>query len=279
MHHLVTIPPDRHLLRSGFTLIELLVVIAIIAILAGMLLPALAGAKRKAQTVQCLSQHRQSSLGLLLYAADNQDRVPPNNSSADYNPAKAWTLGTLRFDRDVPDNTNKLFLLQGHLGKYLPTADLWHCPADNSRSTHNRRSLLRARSVSLNAWVNGTAPDSLWAMSGFRPSRRISDMGSPSPALTFLFIDERPDSINNSMFLVNPGEGPNDMTLANWPSNLHSGSGVLDYADGHAESHRWTDRRTTPPVATRKMLASDLGEDSPGNADIQWLRERTAWRQ
>jgi hypothetical protein len=54
---------------------------------------------------------------------------------------------------------------------------------------------------------------------------------------------------------------------------------VLDYADGHAEAHRWTDRRTTPPMVAKKMLASDLGEGCPGNADILWLRERTAWRQ
>ncbi len=265
--------------RRAFTLIELLVVIAIIAILAGMLLPALAGAKRKAQTAQCLGQHKQTSLALLLYAEDNQDRVPPNNSTADYNPAKAWTLGTLRWDRDVPDNTNQAYLMQGHLGRYLQTAALWRCPADPSRSTHNRRSIPRVRSVSLNAWVNGTAPESLWAMTGFRPARRISDMTAPAPSMTFLFIDERPDSLNNSMFLTHPGEGPDDTALSNWPSNLHSGASVLDYADGRAEGHRWTDRRTTPPMVAKQALPSDLGQNSPGNADVLWLRERTAWRQ
>jgi prepilin-type N-terminal cleavage/methylation domain-containing protein len=75
--------------RSAFTLIEMLVVIAIIAILAGMLLPALGGAKRRAQTARCLSQHRQTALGVLMYVEDNQDRFPPNNSTADYNPSKS----------------------------------------------------------------------------------------------------------------------------------------------------------------------------------------------
>ena len=68
--------------QNGFTLIELLVVIAIIAILAALLLPALAATKRRARTIECLSNMRQWGLALNLYASQNDDQIPRDGTDA-----------------------------------------------------------------------------------------------------------------------------------------------------------------------------------------------------
>src|SRR5438874_2220564 len=125
---------------KGFTLIELLVVIAIIAILAGLLLPALAKAKTKAQGIMCLNNNKQLQLAWHLYAGDFDDRVCNNFTIPGTEAAIAnktydnWVNNVMTWATGGPDGlsvTNVEYVKNGVLARYTGNAlGLYKCPAD-----------------------------------------------------------------------------------------------------------------------------------------------------
>jgi prepilin-type N-terminal cleavage/methylation domain-containing protein len=176
---------------NGFTLIELLVVIAIIAILAALLLPALSGAKKKAQSMQCLNNTRQLMLAWRLYVDDNNDYVPMSFPAKSTDPV--WVKGTLDYNNANDDNWNVTnTLAQGSMWPYTGNSQsLYRCPADLTMVTPSSgpfagQSVSRIRSYSMNDWMGATAGSTtVFRGTSFNVYDKLSDIIHPSPSDLF----------------------------------------------------------------------------------------------
>lgn len=227
---------------GAFTLIELLVVIAIIALLAGMLLPALSRAKATALTAACRSNLQQLQKALLMYADDNADTLPGTRIQTVPDPTGAngglgvglpgsWVVGHPRLD------TNDLGVRLGTLFPYLKSPAVYICPADKTRTSPNSRkqTFPTTRTYSLSQYINGFGAQSSDPNVLRRQCIRLGH--ATRPTQTFSFI-ERNTTGGNPSYMVSPPESKKslwDSDNNHTPAIQHLRGYSLGFLDGHVE--------------------------------------------
>jgi len=251
----------------------------VISILAAMLLPSLAGAKRAGQGTQCLNNNRQMILAWTLYAQDNRDFLPSNMDGVDgLGVVTNWVAGNMHSKSDATNTAMLVDASQSAFARYVTAAKIYKCPGDFS---------LNVRSYSMNCRMQPTRPRGRqpgWVGGGgtnYAIFTRLTPIRDPSAILVIL--DERWDSINDPYFVIDmsntghiAGNGTSDpYVIIDYPANYHNQTARVSFADAHVEAHKWVGNKIMPPLHQAKPRV----HTGPDDVDMAWLQRHATYLQ
>lgn len=242
--------------QRGFTLIELLVVIAIIAILAGMLLPALSRAKEKGRQTVCVNNLKQISLAFLSYTGDFSDTFPGAAARLPTLPVTEdwifWNGDDARLDANSPRTDIQKSAIVPYVARF--NTNLFRCPSDKDAAKRQATGAVLIYPFSYTAnssYINGEnrGITSLYPGDpGFGADLHFKTAMVKNPTDKLMMVEEHAfKNLPEDGRWTPTGKNPKTIGLAHPPpyvavdsyiSNRHAGKGTVSLADGHVESVR-----------------------------------------
>ena len=260
--------------RRGFTLIELLVVIAIIAILAGMLLPALSKAKLKATGAACANNQKQLVLAWILYSGDYDDHLAPTDNWRNKAGQLVPLTGGGYWAGPQPGIGNGISVAEAlrRVQNGMTNAPLWnycnafaayHCPGD----LRMKRQPGRGWAYDSYSKANGMNGILGWEAAQ-PPFKKASDVDNPSES--FVFIEES-DPRNSNL-----GTWVLSVASRGWIDPFavfHGNFSTFSFQDGHYEGHKWVDPGTIKAAQDSAVGISRFNwtGGGPNNPDFRWV--------